>query len=292
VSGITVSWTDIKRQSGTQTQETQDCLVAGTYDKLQAELAILANSDEYTTFTNGMQLPRTQISADALGGGVWKGSVTWGTSQDNNKKTPVIQFDTDGGTQKITQSLQTLGSYAFPLTDVGGSPIGVSGTVTNYNGAIGVTKDGVEGVEVTVPTFKWTEKWWIPQSLCNAPYLKTLEAATGLTNLNAFRGFNQGEVLFLGASGGGNLGELWEVTFKFSASTDDDNLTVGSGAIQITGVNKPGWAYMWIRYLDKVDPTSKFAVKVPQQANVEQVYDQTDFAAFGIPQGASLSPPS
>ena len=282
MSGITVNWTDVKRQSGTQTQETQDCLVAGTYDKLQAELAILAASDEYTTFTNGQQLPRTQISADALGGGVWKGSVTWGTQQDNNKKTPVIQFDTDGGTQKITQSLQTLGSY-IPATQT---------TTTDFGGAIGVTKDGVEGVEVTVPTFKWTEKWWIPQSLCNAPYLKTLEAATGTTNQNSFRGFGPGEVLFLGASGGGNLGELWEVTFKFSASTDDDNVTIGSGSNQITGISKPGWAYMWVQYLDKTDPTSKFAAKVPRQANVEKVYDQTDFATFGIPQGASISPPS
>jgi hypothetical protein len=278
VSAIQVIWTTLKRQNGTQTQERQECLVIGTTDKIQAELAILANSAEFSLFQNGQTLGRTQLECDAVSLGTWKGAVVWGAGDNKNSQTPVIQFDTDGGEQTIFQSIQTYGAYV---------PQGAK--LTNFNGAIGVTKDGVEGAKIIIPGFKWTEKHWLPMSLCNGPYLTRMASLAGKLNQNAFRGFGQGEVWYLGATGGGSIGQLWEVTHKFSASRDVQNLVIGVGANQVTGINKPGWAYLWIRYQDQVDPTSKNLIKLPQQVNVEQTMPFADFSQLGIPQGSTLS---
>ena len=51
---------------------------------------------------------------------------------------------------------------------------------------------------------------------------------------------------------------------------------------QITGINKKGWEYLWVRYADAEDTTAKVLVKKPIAVYVEQVYPTTGFAALGI----------
>ena len=109
-----------------------------------------------------------------------------------------------------------------------------------------------------------------------------LGVADGRTNAASFRGFPEGQVLFLGTNGGSDATSLIEITFEFQASPDVTDLTIGP----ISGITKPGWAYLWVKYDDGASENS--AVKVPKAVYVEQVYQEGDFSGLGIPTGTSL----
>ena len=82
-------------------------------------------------------------------------------------------------------------------------------------------------------------------------------------------------VLYAGAKRGSGD---WEITFRFAASPNVTHLTIGD----ITGVDKKGWEYLWVRYADSVDDTAKALVKKPIAAYVERVYEYGDFSLLGI----------
>ena len=110
----------------------------------------------------------------------------------------------------------------------------------------------------------------------NGAYKATLFGLTGRVNNAGFKGFAAGEVLFLGASGSQRGEEDWEITYRFAASPNVAGLTIGD----ITGINKKGWEYIWVRYADAED--EKVLVKQPIAVYVEKVYDEGNFAGLGI----------
>jgi hypothetical protein len=178
-------------------------------------------------------------------------------------------FDTTGGTQHITQSRETVGGYA-----AAGVP-----AIPDFDEAIGVTDDGVEGVDVTVPVFSYTETHFVPAAAVTSGYVNTLFNLTGRVNSSAFKGFAAGEMLFLGASGSKRAGEdFWEITYRFACSPNATGLTVGT----ITGIAKKGWEYLWVLYEDVEDESAKRLVKRPLAAYVERVYLDGNFGALGI----------
>ena len=72
--------------------------------------------------------------------------------------------------------------------------------------------------------------------------------------------------------------EDWEITYRFAASPNVSGLVVGS----ITGINKKGWEYLWVRYAEVEDEDAQVLVNRPVAAYVERVYDTGNFAALGI----------
>ena len=202
---------------------------------------------------------------------IWEGTARYVAA--NQDETPpetgdsTFSFDTGGGTQHLTQSIQTVGRYSN------------SGTPPDFKGAIGVTHDSVEGVDITVPVFNFSETHYLPASQVTNSYKGKLFRLTGTVNNAAFRGLAIGECLFLGASGSQRgTGEDWEITFRFAGSQNKTGLTVGD----ITGIDKKGWEYLWVRYDDIDDDESKTIVKQPMAAYVEKVYEDGDFNLLGI----------
>ena len=154
-------------------------------------------------------------------------------------------------------------------------------TAPDFGGAIGVTSDGVEGVDITVPVYQFSETHYFTDAQVTASYKGAIFSCTGKTNAGSFRGFSAGEVLFLGATGskrGDGPDDDWEITFRFAASPNQTNLNVGP----VTGINKKGWEYLWVRYADAEDSGSGAIIKKPIAAYVERVYDQANFGALGI----------
>jgi hypothetical protein len=151
-------------------------------------------------------------------------------------------------------------------------------TPPDFEGAIGVTSDSVEGIDITVPVYNFAETHYIPVASVTSFYKAALFALTGSVNNAAFRGFAAGEVLFLGASGSQRGQDDWEITFRFAASPNVTGLTVGS----ITNIDKRGWDYLWVRYADMEDTTAKALVKRPVAVYVEQVYPFADLSGLGI----------
>jgi hypothetical protein len=237
----------------------------GSNDDLEVKTEIEAASPDI--YDN---LPRQSISIEPVGDLLWEATVRYSLSS-NTQPPPTggstFSFDTGGGTRHITQSLATVASYA---------PLGQ--TPPDFKGAIGVTNDSVEGVDIAVPVYNFAETHYLPDSQVTDQYKGVLFGLTGKVNDAPFRGFAAGECLFLGASGSKRSDSDWEISFRFAASPNATNLTVGD----ITGIAKKGWEYLWVRYADAVDDTAKALVKKPVAAYVEQVYEFGNFAALGI----------
>ncbi|HBO45788.1 MAG TPA: hypothetical protein DD670_18065 [Planctomycetaceae bacterium] len=236
--------------------------IAGSDDDIEVKTSLLAASP---VFYDGLVRQSAQI--EQIGPLLWDGSVRYGQRKRPETGDSNFAFDTGGGTQHITQSLQTLGRYA---------PVGV--TAPDFQGAIGATSESVEGVDVTVPVYNFSETHYIAAEMVSGAYKAALFALTGRVNAASFRGFAAGEVLFLGASGSKRGEEDWEITFRFAVSPGATGITVGP----ITGINKRGWDYLWVRYQDAEDAAAGALVKRPVAAYVERVYYDGDFSGLGI----------
>lgn len=203
------------------------------------------------------------VEAEPLGGGVWKGYARYTRIADDSEYT----FDTSGGTTKITQSLATVNGYA---------PTGL--TAPDFQGAIGVSSDRVEGCDVIVPVFTFSETHTFDDSFILAGYRVILFNLTGRTNAASFKGLAAGECLFLGASGAKRADTRWAITFRFSGSPNLTGQTIGD----ITGIDKKGWEYLWVRYHETADSAAHALVSRPAAVYVERVYLSGDFSTLAI----------
>ena len=177
-----------------------------------------------------------------------------------------LSFDTTGKTTHISQSLATAGSYAE------------TGTAPDFGGAIGVTKDAVQGVDIVVPGYAWSESYVLLNTTVTQAYRVQLARMTGKTNDDTFRGFDAGEVLFLGARGQVHDLNSMKVEFLFEAAPNATDLEVGN----ITGISKLGHQYLWARYREVEDTTANAVIQYPKFAYVETVYYAEDLSLIGI----------
>ncbi len=252
--------------TGENASVTLNYILEGTSDDLTAKL-LVTNS----TATSYEGLVRQSIELEpievdtATGSGRWNVTVKYGPRPaPSETNEPSFQFDTGGGTQHITQSMQTVSRYA---------PAGKQ--APDFGGAIGVTHDNVEGVDITIPVYTWSETYYLPDNQVNRGAYYFL---TGKVNNAAFKGCAAGECLFLGASGSKRGSDDWEITFKFAASPNRTGITVGS----INGISKKGWEYMWVRYADAEDAGAQAVVKKPVAVYIERVYEEGGFGSLGI----------
>ena len=177
-------------------------------------------------------------------------------------------FDTAGGTQHITQSLENVGRYAPP-----------GKTAPDEKGAIGFDGKNVAGVDIHVPVFQFSETHYFRDATVTNAFKRAIMVATSHVNSGTFRGHAAGEVLFLGASGqrqGDDTDDLWEISYRFMGQENKTGLSVGD----ITGIAKKGWQYLWIKYAESTDESQ--LIKPPVAAYVERVYYSADFSTLGI----------
>ena len=216
-------------------------IVTGTDD--QATAAALVRITTPAKYGN---LFLRDVNAKEIADQTWECEARYGAKKPPTELEYKFSFDTTGGKQKITQSLATIHKYA---------PTGE--TAADHKGAIGVTAHGVEGCEIVVPAFSWSETWQLPIAVYGWEYSQTLKDITGKVNDLAFRGFPTGQVLFRGGKGSASTKDpaLIEITFSFDQSDDVRAKTIGD----ISGINKGGWQYLWVHYAQKHDTTADVA---------------------------------
>src|SRR6056297_3666917 len=182
-------------------------LLAGVSDDLTAK-TLLTNS----TASSYDGLVRESIQFEpvwvdtAAGDGLWDVRVRYVPEERKEPEVgdpPAFSFDTTGGTQHITQSLSTISRTA---------PAGK--TAPDFKGAIGVTHDAVEGVDITVPVYAFSETHYLAVATVTAAYKLQIFQLTGTVNDAAFKGLAAGECLFLGASGAKRGTDKWEINFR------------------------------------------------------------------------------
>ena len=158
-------------------------------------------------------LPLTDSTVEPKGHLLWGGVAYYGTLRTDE---PAFAFDTGGGTQHITQSRETVGKYAPP-----------GKTAPDFKGAIGVTADSIEGVDVPVPVYQFSETHFKPDQEITDSYKRTVYVLTGCVNSQTFKGFEPGECLFLGVLGTRRGVGPWELNYRFAASPNVTDLKVG-----------------------------------------------------------------
>lgn len=262
---------------------TKSYKIFGTADDVELHAAINAEvsaSGQYWQYPGlpGMKLYAESYSVSFLGDNAWQVQISYakdGAEEGTDPLKRARSFDTTGGTQHITQA-----HYETPYP--GGAPF-------QYN-AIAVDSNGVNGVDIVLPQLQWQEQYDVPNAYVTATYVRGLAGLTGTTNNASFRGFDAGEVLFLGCSGSQEWDDQkgkgpWSLSYRFVASPNAGGsgsvpaITIGS----ITGINKKGHDYLWVRYEDSVD--SSTLIKKPKHVYVNKVYREGNFSQLGIGTG-------
>lgn len=233
-----------------------------------------------------VQLRAESYSVSYLGDNAWQVTVSYEKTgaDDDNQTDPLRRsrsFDTSGGTQHITQADGGKITSTGTTTTRSGTERRFPSTAPSMDSAIGVDGDSVSGVDIVVPALSWTESYDVPSSYVTAAYIRRVAALTGTTNDATFRGFAAGEVLFLGCSGNqdwdADKGDgPWSLSYKFVASPNVTGQTIGS----ITGVEKKGHDYLWVRYEDSVSGSD--LIKKPKYVYVNTVYKEGAFSGLGI----------
>jgi len=157
--------------------------------------------------------------------GVWEATANW-------KRAPVsydLSVDTTGGTGKILQSIRTKKMISLLSPSVFGLDPGVDiselDPPPNFKRAIGVTANGVDGVDVTVQKFDFSVNYKWKFSTLASTYLKTIYDMTGCVNSKNFDLAYKGEVLtfaagdlkFLGAPMRQTSDDELDINYRFSA---------------------------------------------------------------------------
>lgn len=189
-------------------------------------------------------------------------SVSYGQQAIKQPGESEFEFDTGGGTQRITQALATIAKY----------PSGAS----DHGGAIGFDGERVNGIDIPVPEYQFAETHYFAPSTVNDAFKLTVKNVTGKVNSDTFRGFPPGEVLFLGASGRQRGNEDWQITYRFSVKSNQTGLTIGD----FTGISLNGWDIADIYY--GLDTDADSIIKRPVSVVVRRVLERTAFSALGL----------
>ena len=198
---------------------------------------------------------------DTPGGGV--DPETNGLPGDGEPLGPEWSFSTIGGTEKLLRSIETVA--ALPV----GAP--------DYDRAINVTKDGVEGVELIQPKLELVCKK--THNFMTLSYIRLLSYMTGMVNNRKWGPFRLGEMLLMGAEGQQDQRGKWVVTYRFLNSRTMNNIAIDvAGDIIIP--SKRGHDYLWTR-LTEGQVGDALTLKV-DAAYVEQVYPYENFNKLWI----------
>lgn len=241
----------------------------GYADEAAAETALLAAAP-----TTHLGLLRKSWTVDEQGSTNWEGTVTYSKAGELTQNTQPetgyseYSFDLTGGTQHIQHGLSTAGGFTNLAT------------MPDFGGAIGVSRNGnsvnVDGCDVVVPSFEYSETHYVDAADIDAAYIQTLKGLTGSVNNGTFKGFSTGEVLFLGARGSQRGNDDWRVDYLFRISANVTGRTIGD----ITAIAKAGHDYLWVLHeeVEGGDMIQKYPVAV----YVEKVYPDGNFAGLGI----------
>lgn len=216
---------------------------------------------------NKVRRGATRKMVEGFAGELAEVTVTYGPPDDpaveptENEST--YSFEAGQETRVIKQSYGTR-TYVAP-----------GKTAVNYYGGIAYNAESGEfdGAETTVPTFNFAETHYRPSSFGSITDIANIYAVVGKTNNATWKGFAPYEVMFIGASGSKRGGGLWEITYRFAASGNLDNVIVGD----INIVLKRGWEHLHVMYEPDNDGNPK-----PAAAYLETVAKSTSFATLGI----------
>lgn len=182
----------------------------------------------------------------------------------------VASWDTTGGTQHITVALETLASTSYSS----------SYDAPDFKKAIEVTTSGVNGTDVVVPLLQLEYEYTFPNASVTDSYIRKLRDLTGTNNNGTWRGWAEGDLLFLGSSGRqASKGDI-SARFIFAAGK---KITLSAADINmVDDLEKGAHDHLWFYYKTFEDTTAEEIVQRPVAAYVQRLYEKSAFTELGI----------
>lgn len=230
----------------------------------------------------GLYWVRKRLEVQGVGNRYFDCTATYQTLQPKKKENnnnddgnPVpgsVSWDASGKTEHRTQALE---EKRFGLN------------APDFHGAINVSGNSVQGIDIVVPSMRYSESWILPIELAmHCDYIGAVFSLTGTVNANQFRCFEPGTCLFMGARGQWQGDQPYvTVTFEFEArpKTTIEMPSPGvGGSLELAGVKieKTGWQYLWFLY--GADTNNNTLVQKPVAAYLDTVYKDEDWEGLVI----------
>lgn len=202
------------------------------------------------------------------------------TSDDSTFVGPEMSIEISRGTVKVLQSKETREGYGIngALMSTGGVP--------DYQRAINVTAEGVEGVEIggSFPgkvLFTYNARY----RFITWKYLDILTELCLSTNTGTYFGREEESVLYIGSTGNHDGSESpWKFAHTFAIGKHESNIAitgdVATPATSLIVATKKAFDYLWCSYT-KVPGDNKL-LTVPDAAYVERMFDKRNLKPIGI----------
>lgn len=252
-------------------------LVQGSTDQAAVKAHVLANTPPMLG-----ALRRGVPTFNHVRPGVWQVGLEWGPiSGDTQRIQPeTTDFFTSGSIRAVdvtlTQAIAHIGSW------------GNSGSVTTpYAGAINVDDQGVaQGVSIPTGMQQFDERGYKPAASVDGNWVRLIGRNAFKVNSDVFRGFQPGELLYMGSSWSFRADKNdYEVISTFAIAENQAAFTInpgGGAGATIAIPEKEGHDLLWVSYRDVPDASGRI-IKIPDIAHIERVYRRTSFAALQLP---------
>jgi hypothetical protein len=250
-----------RQTSNPPTFETE-YVAAGIFDRPTVHATALSLIPTAVAVTEGI-LYRQDIDLKEAGAGLYYIRAPYSR---NNSTTGSIRFafSTTGGSFHIKTSRESVARYP--------------NTAEDFKQLINVKKSSgkfdVEGTDIIIPALKMSYTVKHPLGMVNEDFARAIAGVTSCCNSTVFRGFQPGEVLFLGADGSQGTDSEAEVTCHFAAEKNLQDLIIGD----ITGIEKNGHDFLWVTWED--DTVGGKPIAKPKAVYVERVYQRVDLATI------------
>ena len=185
---------------------------------------------------------------------------------DDDDETPTESFDCGGGTKHLL--------YSFGQKKVYGDKD--AGGAIGWNGKSG---DDCEIAGVDVPTAQLRETYTKPMKISKltTAFKRKVAALVGKVNSGSFKGWNAGEVMFLGMSYSTPSKKAKKVTvsFNFAIQPNETGVKVAGKS-----VSKKGFEYVWA--ISKTVASSGTPKLEVEGIYVDQVCEYASFSGLGL----------
>ena len=254
---------------GEFTQVEVPYVVFGTSEE---EKALSAVHDEAPEEWEGLPIESLEISSRE-GSEAFTVSVIYknrasstSSSKEKEEDEPTVSFDCGGGTKHLTHSLSQ--ALIFGTKNAGGA--------IGWNGKSGAEM-AIAGVDVPTAQLRETYTKVMRLSKITTSYKRSVASLVGKVNSGAFKGWNAGEVMFLGMSysAPGKKSTKVTVTFNFAIQPNESDAKVCGKSI-----SKKGFEYAWA--LSKTSAEEGVPKAEVEAIYVDQVCEYVSFSVLGL----------
>ena len=152
-----------------------------------------------------------------------------GSSYGSGDNETTVSFDCSGGTMHVNHAISQRRVFGTLQ----------AGTAVNWNGKLGDDMQ-VQGVDIPSAQLRETYSKTMSKSRLTTAFKRKVARLTGRVNSKPFKGWEAGEVMFLGASCSGSGSKL-VVSFNFAIQENESSVEIAG----IQAGKKQGWEYVW-----------------------------------------------